>query len=570
MRWLLGLCLFLCHFATAGSAQDRHALVVGIDTYANVNSLMKARNDATAVHAAFEAAGVVSTLVLDPTFREMIEALSTFTEQLGPGDEAIFYFAGHGVQIDGRNFLLMSDIPQVSPGGELLLTSQSLPVDVVLEEIRDTGTRFVMLILDACRDNPFPRDDTRGVGGERGLAAATAPEGTFIMYSAGDGQTALDRLSDDDPDPNSVFTRSLLRYIDQPGLPVHEMARLVRSDVRELAATVGHPQFPAIYDQFDGAFSVMPAVAETPEPVEPVEAPPVVETSDPQPPVSEPSTDTRTADPCALALPLWQAIEGSSDPGPIEAFIETQGDCVVLRRLAETRLAALTTATEPEPDPAPEPETAPEPAPEPAPKLTPEPDPEPAPEPAPQPRMTDVIALSPAARGVGVTDVITYGPATELRILGTAGLQPDGQAALDDEFAIAPYFGAFALSKGGGWGYSTGNQTLEAARAIAMAECMSVNEDCQIYAELVPLGYAPLAEGMLSVSHDTATNYNDRATNILYHAMAISVDGAYSKVWEAPSQEEAQAQALSECEEYRNPAPYLPDMPCFLLPPPDK
>ncbi len=144
----------------------------------------------------------------------------------------------------------MSDIPQVAPGGELLLTSQSHPVDVVLEEIRDSGTRFVMLILDACRDNPFPRDDTRGVGGERGLAAATPPEGTFIMYSAGDGQTALDRLSDEDPDPNSIFTRSLLRYIDEPGLPVHEMARLVRSDVRELAATVGHPQFPAIYDQF--------------------------------------------------------------------------------------------------------------------------------------------------------------------------------------------------------------------------------------------------------------------------------------------------------------------------------
>jgi hypothetical protein len=565
MRWLLGLCVLLCQIATAASAQDRHALVVGIDTYANVNSLMKARNDATAVHAAFEEAGVISTLVLDPTFREMIEALTAFTEQLGPGDEAIFYFAGHGVQIDGRNFLLMSDIPQVSPGGELLLTSQSLPVDVVLEEIRDTGTRFVMLILDACRDNPFPREDTRGVGGERGLAAATAPEGTFIMYSAGDGQTALDRLSDDDPDPNSVFTRSLLRYLGEPGLPVHEMARLVRSDVRELAATVGHPQFPAIYDQFDGAFSVVPAVAEGPEPVE---EPPVVETTDPAPPVSEPSTDTRTADPCVMALPLWQAIEASSDPGPIEAFIETQGECVVLRRLAETRLAALTAA--PEPAPEPEPDPAPEPDPEPDPAPEPDPQPEPEPDPAPEPLVAEVISLSPAARGIGVTDVVTYGPATELRILGTAGLQPDGQAALDNEFGTAPYFGAFALSKGGGWGYSTGNHTLEAARAIALAECQSVNDDCQIYAELVPRGYAPLGEGLVTLSHDGATNYNDRATNILYHAMAVSVDGAYSKVWEAPSQEEAQSQALAECEEFRNPAAYLPDMPCFLLPPPDK
>ena len=559
MRWLLGLCLFLCHLATAGAAQDRHALVVGIDTYENVNSLMKARNDATSVHAAFEAAGVTSTLLLDPTFREMIEALSAFTEQLGPGDEAIFYFAGHGVQIDGRNFLLMSDIPQVAPGGELLLTSQSLPVDVVLDEIRNSGTRFVMLILDACRDNPFPRDDTRGVGGERGLAAATPPEGTFIMYSAGDGQTALDRLSDDDPDPNSVFTRSLLRYIGQPGLPVHEMARLVRSDVRELAATVGHPQFPAIYDQFDGAFSVVPAVTEAPAPAE---VPQVATAADSEPPVTAPATDTRTADPCALALPLWQAIEESDDPGPIEAFIETQGDCEVLRRLAETRLAALTAVPDPVPEPVPEP--APEPQPEPAPQPAPEP------QPALEPLVAEVIAMSPAARGEGVTDVITYGPGTDLRILGRAALQPDAQAALDGEFATAPYFGAFALSKGGGWGYSTGNHTLEAARAIALAECMSVNDDCQIYAELLPRGYVAPETGVITLSHDAATNYTDRTTNILYHAMAVSVDGAYSKVWEAPSQEEANAQALAECEEYRNPTPYLPDMPCFLLPPPDK
>ncbi len=79
------------------------------------------------------------------------------------------------------------------------------------------------------------------------------------------------------------------------------------------------------------------------------------------------------------------------------------------------------------------------------------------------------------------------------------------------------------MSKGGGWGYSTGNHTLEAARAIAMAECMSVNDDCQIYAELLPRGYVPVATGVLTLSHDAATNYTDRSTNILYHAMAVSV-----------------------------------------------
>jgi hypothetical protein len=521
MRWLACLCLILCTLATASAAQQRRALVVGIDNYDNVNSLMKARNDATAIHAALEDAGVTSTLLLDPTWIGMVEALSDFTEQLGPGDEAIFFFAGHGVQIDGRNFLLMSDVPAVTPGDELLLTSQSLPVDVVLDEIRSQGTRAVMLILDACRDNPFPREGLRSIGGERGLAATEAPEGTFIMFSAGDGQTALDRLSDDDPDPNSVFTRSLLTYLDEPGLPVHEMARLVRSDVRELAATVGHPQFPAIYDQFDGIFTLTSAAdsdaAFVPDTDAPAAAP------------------TASADPCAVALPLWQALEISPTPDALRAFIDTQGGCEVLRLLAESRLATvLATATDAPPDALPA-----------------------APQAKPTPRETP---LPPAG-------VVIFAQATRVHTLGTAHLAPEAQAVFDENFATGTYFGAFTLSKDGGWGYYTGINSRQAARDLALGECLAAGLDCAIYAELLPADYVDPGEGAITLAYEAASHYADRSTDRPFHAMAVSEDGAYSKVWDSPSQAEADAQALSECSTYRAKDSAARDMPCFLLPP---
>jgi hypothetical protein len=111
-----------------------------------------------------------------------------------------------------------------------------------------------MIILDACRDNPFAADGTRSVGGTRGLARVEAPEGTFVMYSAGAGQTALDRLSDNDDDPNSVFTRSLVPLIRTKGLGLQDVALKVREQVVELANSAGFKQTPAYYDQVIGRF----------------------------------------------------------------------------------------------------------------------------------------------------------------------------------------------------------------------------------------------------------------------------------------------------------------------------
>ncbi|MCC6006103.1 MAG: caspase family protein [Rhodobacteraceae bacterium] len=338
--FLLAALAFLLVVPGGASASNRHALVVGIDTYQNVSVLQKARNDARAVGAALEASGFRTDVIIDPGRRDLTRALGQFVSRLAQGDEAVFYFAGHGVEIDGRNFLLPADVPLASPGEEFVLTSESLAVDDVLAAIRGQGARVSLLILDACRNNPFPREGTRSLGGSRGLARVAAPEGTFILFSAGVGQTALDRLSDNDPDPNSVFTRALLPLLEQPGLSVRDLAVEVRGEVRSLARTVGHDQFPAYYDQLDGAFAFRPGqIAALTQPS--VAAPT---------PVPGPAA---AQDICAEARAVWTLIEESRSTPALERFMERYAACPVLVALAQDRLASLAP-----PAPAPVPEVA--------------------------------------------------------------------------------------------------------------------------------------------------------------------------------------------------------------------
>ena len=214
-------------------AEGRYALVVGINVYSNVAQLQKAVNDARAMDKALIAAGFDVKLVEGPDQIGFLEAIAAFTSKVGPGDEAVVYYAGHGVEIDGRNYLLPSDVPAAGAGQEIVLTNRSISVEDLVDTLQQRGARISLFILDACRDNPFPRSGTRSIGGTRGLAPAPNAEGTFIFYSAGEGETALDQLFNGDPSPNSVFTRALLPLIAEPGLPLREVSRRVRSDVRQ-------------------------------------------------------------------------------------------------------------------------------------------------------------------------------------------------------------------------------------------------------------------------------------------------------------------------------------------------
>ncbi len=314
----------------------RVALVIGNDDYQDVVKLQKAGNDAKAMGDALESVGFEVYRAKDVTRRNMNRQLQTFYSKLQPGDEALFFYAGHGVEIAGRNYLLPTDIPTATPGGEDFIKSEAVPVDRILDSIRKRGTRVAIMVLDACRDNPFPSEGTRSLGGTRGLARMPTAEGTFIMYSAGVGQTALDRLADDDPHPNSVFTRSLVPLIKQPGFSLTRTARLVRRKVQDLAGKISHNQRPAYYDEVTGDFFFAGKEQK-------------VAVAPPTPPTPPKPTAPQTGDTTSIQIEtlFWSSVKDSKNPAILQTYLKRYPKGL-FSELARIKLAELTKPAAPQ------------------------------------------------------------------------------------------------------------------------------------------------------------------------------------------------------------------------------
>jgi uncharacterized protein len=241
----------------AAAAQTRRALVIGADDYRNVSKLQKAVGDARAMKAAFEKTGFEVDLLINPDRAAFNSGVSEFTAKLGPGDVALIHYSGHGVALDGENYLLPVDAPRPDRVDKEGLKLESFALMPLIERIRATGSTVQIAIIDACRNNPYARSGTRSIGRTGGLVEpqrrpAKGQGGFFILFSAGFGQTAADRLDDNDREPTSVYTRTLLRKIGVEGKAITDLAREVREDVEALAATVNHEQRPAYYDELSG------------------------------------------------------------------------------------------------------------------------------------------------------------------------------------------------------------------------------------------------------------------------------------------------------------------------------
>ena len=230
-------------------AATRRALVIGNDTYTKVDTLKNARADAKAIAKQLESHGFKVTTHLDLTERGMKEALRTFRTSVEGGDEIAVFFAGHGVQIGAANYLLPVDIRGES---EEQIKDEAISLQRVLDDLSERKARFSLVIVDACRNNPF-KGSGRSIGG-RGLATSTVVSGQMVLYSAGAGQEAIDRLDAKDRDPNGLFTRVLLKEMAKPGISIDRVARNVRNQVAEIAKSVGREQVPALYDQTLGDF----------------------------------------------------------------------------------------------------------------------------------------------------------------------------------------------------------------------------------------------------------------------------------------------------------------------------
>lgn len=228
---------------------NRKALVIGNDLYTHVPKLNNAGADAEAMAKSLEAVGYKVFKHLNLDEKKFKQAIRDFRQNLSGGDEVLFFYAGHGVQLGNANYLLPTD---VQGDQEDQVKDDAILLQKVLDDLEEKKTKFALAVIDACRDNPF-KSKGRAIGG-RGLAPTSAATGQMIMFSAGSGQQALDRLGDNDKEKNGLFTRIFVKEMVKPGLSVDRVLRNVRNEVVRLARSVGHEQTPALYDQAIGEF----------------------------------------------------------------------------------------------------------------------------------------------------------------------------------------------------------------------------------------------------------------------------------------------------------------------------
>jgi hypothetical protein len=202
--------------------EQRIALVIGNSNYQNVTQLSNPDNDAKSVAQLLNAAGFEVILATDVGHNEMIQVVQDFSGKIagrGPNTVAMVYYAGHGVQLAGENYLVPVDA-RISSEPDLINGSVRL-VDV-MATLDSIPSRMRIAILDACRNNPFPSLNDAG----RGLAIVDAPNGSIVAYSTAPGTEALDGIGDHSP-----YTAAFLRLAHEKNLPIEQLFKRVRLEV---------------------------------------------------------------------------------------------------------------------------------------------------------------------------------------------------------------------------------------------------------------------------------------------------------------------------------------------------
>jgi hypothetical protein len=241
------------------SRADKRAFVVGTNNYVSVPVLGTALKDAGATSQALREIGFATTLVTDATLSDFDEKWREFLASLKSGDIVLFYFAGHGLQVDGANYLLLKDAPKVdgSDAGDEAILEKSLNFHEIMQQLEVRKLAASIYILDACRNSPFESKSAKSkLGQARGLARVESVYGAFIMYSAGPGEEALDYLTDPRTESNSVYTRRLLSLLKSIDLSLVDVAKRVQVQVEEDARSVKHQQRPAYFDGILGQYYV--------------------------------------------------------------------------------------------------------------------------------------------------------------------------------------------------------------------------------------------------------------------------------------------------------------------------
>ncbi len=297
------------------AAEGRLALVVGNNDYATAR-LTNPRSDAELMAAALTSVGFTVTTVLDARLDSLRGAVVEFGRRLrATGSVGLFYYAGHGVQVDGENFLIPIDA-DISDASEVALTSVSL--SEVLRAMDHGASSLNIAVLDACRNNPFVAASGRSIG--QGLAPVQAPSGTLIAFATGPGQVALDGAGH-----NSPYSAALAAEVPSAGIGIEEVFRRARRKVLEVS---NGRQTPWEHSSLTAEFFFRPKVAE-PEASSRVSERPKAEAVEEQARLAE--------------LGDWLRIRASNDKALLRKHIQRYPDGV-FTELAQLRLSRIASA----------------------------------------------------------------------------------------------------------------------------------------------------------------------------------------------------------------------------------
>lgn len=228
--WILAVCIpARAERGVNVESLPRTALVIGNAAYPNA-PLRNPVNDAVDMAKALKETGFDVTLLTDAGKRKMDEAIDAFGRKLRKGGAGLFYYAGHGIQLDGSNYLIPVDARIAS---ESDVKYHTVEAGWVLGKMADADNGLNIIILDACRNNPFARSFRSA---EMGLAIMDAPRGSIIAYSTAPGSVA-----EDGKDRNGIYTGKLLKHLKKPNLKVEEVLKNTRVDV---VAETGERQTP--------------------------------------------------------------------------------------------------------------------------------------------------------------------------------------------------------------------------------------------------------------------------------------------------------------------------------------
>jgi Caspase domain len=303
--------LLLLVSSISALAAGKVALVIGNGDYLNANKLPNPSNDATDMMAALQELGFTVIGGTNLNHQAMAAKIGDFEDASRDADTTLFFYAGHGMQVNGQNFLVPIDAKLERPTS---LQFETIDADVVLRSMAGPGKTAIAL-LDACRDNPLSRSFSRSLGKTRttavaqGLATPTIPGGGILIGFA----TAPGEVAADGDGHNSPFTAALLKNIKTPGLEIQQLMTRVKGDVYAATKETQEP-----WHNSSLRTEVFLVAPNAPDPVDQKQSMP-----------GAPSD--------ADVLSEWNAIKDSKSASVFDAFIATHADSPVFKALAEDR-----------------------------------------------------------------------------------------------------------------------------------------------------------------------------------------------------------------------------------------